>query len=139
MDLTNSYWHIELTEETKPLLAFQTNTAQYVWDRLPQGTAPSMSIMAEAVQDTIYTGGIAYCTTCYVDNIIVTSNSWEDHKKDLEKTIVTFMDRGWKANPAKSHLFMWIQHQFGTTNYRTRSTEGESNYGTPTPNKSEVS
>ena len=106
MDLTNSYWHIELTEETKPLLAFQTGSAQYIWHRLPQGTAPSMSIMAEAVQDTIYTGGIAYCTTCYVDNIIVTSDSLEEHKIDLEKTIRTFMGRGWKANPAKSHVFI---------------------------------
>ena len=61
-----------------------------------------MSIMAEAVQDTIYTGGISYCTTCYVDNIIETSDSLEEHKIDLEKTIRTFMGRGWKTNPAKS-------------------------------------
>ena len=106
MDLTNSYWHIELTDSTKPLLAFQTATAQFVWNRLPQGTSPSMSIMAEAVQDTIYSGGIAYCTTCYVDNIIVTSNSLEDHKKDLAKTIEVFQARGWKANPSKSHVFI---------------------------------
>lgn len=106
MDLTNSYWHIELTEETKPVLAFQTNTAQYVWNRLPQGTAPSMSIMAEAVQDTIYSGGIADCVTCYVDNIIVSSDSLEQHKKDLKRTIDAFIKRGWKANPAKSHVFI---------------------------------
>ena len=106
MDLTNSYWHIELTESTKPILAFQTSTAQYVWQRLPQGTAPSMSIMAEAVQDTIYSGGIADCTTCYVDNIIVTSDNLENHKKDLARTIAAFQHRGWKANPAKSHVFI---------------------------------
>ena len=106
MDLTNSYWHIELTDSTKPILAFQTSTAQYVWNRLPQGTAPSMSIMAEAVQDTIYTGGIADCCTCYVDNIIVSSNSREQHKKDLRRTIEAFTQRGWKANPGKSHVFI---------------------------------
>ena len=106
MDLTNSYWHIELEESTKPILAFQTSTAQYIWNRLPQGTAPSMSIMAEAVQDTIYQGGIADCTTCYVDNIVVASGSLQDHKRDLRRTIDAFVQRGWKANPAKSHVFI---------------------------------
>ena len=106
MDLTNSYWHIELTDDTKPILAFQTGTAQYVWNRLPQGTAPSMSIMAEAVQDTIYSGGIANCCICYVDNIIVVSDSLNQHKKDLRRTIEAFIKRGWKANPAKSHVFI---------------------------------
>ena len=70
IDLTNSYWHIELTEATKPIFAFQTSSAQYVWNRLPQGTAPSMAIMAEAVQDTIMSGGLSHCCVCYVDNII---------------------------------------------------------------------
>ena len=106
MDLTNSYWHIQLTDSTKPIFAFQTSTAQYQFNRLPQGTAPSMSIMAEAVQDTIYSGGIADCTTCYVDNIIVTSDSLENHKRDLRRTIDAFQARGWKANPAKSHVFI---------------------------------
>ena len=30
----------------------------------------------------------------------------EDHKKDLAKTIEVFQARGWKANPAKSHVFI---------------------------------
>ena len=106
LDLTNSYWHVELTEATKPILAFQTSTAQYVWNRLPQGTAPSMSIMAEAVQDTIYQGGIADCCLCYVDNIVIMSNSLEQHKKDLRRTVEAFQKRGWKANPSKAHLFV---------------------------------
>ena len=105
-DLTNSYWHVELTEATKPLLAFQTSTAQFVWNRLPQGTAPSMSIMAEAINDTIVTGGIADICMCYVDNLIIMSNSIEQHKKDLNRVIKVFMSRGWKANPSKTHFFI---------------------------------
>ena len=106
MDLTNAYWNIQLTDATKPILAFQTSSAQYVWNRLPQGTAPSMSIMAEAVQDTIYGGGVADCCMCYVDNLVISSDSLEQHKKDIRRTIEAFMKRGWKANPAKSHVFI---------------------------------
>ena len=106
LDLTNSYWNIELTEETKPILAFQTSSAQFVWERLPQGTSPSQSIMAECVADTIINGGIADCTLCYVDNIICMSESLQQHKKDLKRTIEAFQQRGWKANPEKSHLFI---------------------------------
>ena len=106
MDLSNSYWQIPLTEATKPIFAFQTSSAQYVWNRLPQGTAPSMAIMAEAVQDTIMSGGLSYCCVCYVDNIIVFSNSYEQHKQDLKKVVDGFIKRGWKANPAKSHLLI---------------------------------
>ena len=106
MDLTNSYWQIPLEESTKPIFAFQTSSAQYVWNRLPQGTTPSMAIMAEAVQDTILSGGLAYCCVCYVDNIIVFSNSYQQHKQDLKKVVQGFIRRGWKANPAKSHLLI---------------------------------
>ena len=106
IDLTNSYWHIPLSEATKPIFAFQTSSSQYVWNRLPQGTEPSMSIMAEAVQDTIMSAGLAHCCVCYVDNILVFSESYEQHKKDLQKVITGFMNRGWKANPAKSHLLI---------------------------------
>ena len=106
IDLTNSYWHIELTEATKPIFAFQTSSAQYIWNRLPQGTAPSMAIMAEAVQDTIMSGGLAHCCVCYVDNIIIFSDSYQQHKKDLTEVTKGFMKRGWKANPGKSHLMI---------------------------------
>ena len=106
IDLTNSYWNVELSESTKPILAFQTAEAQFLWNRLPQGTAPSMSIMAEAVQDTIQTGGISSICTCYVDNLLIMSESLEEHKQDLRKTVDTFISRGWKANPGKSHLFV---------------------------------
>ena len=106
VDLTNSYWNIQLSESTKPILAFQTAKAQYLWNVLPQGTSPSTSIMAQAVQDTLHTGGISDICTCYVDNIIVMSPNLEQHKKDLKKTIDAFIKRGWKANPSKSHLFV---------------------------------
>ena len=106
IDLTNSYWNIELEESTKPIFAFQTSSAQYIWQRLPQGAQPSMAIMAEAVTDTIMNAGIADTTSCYVDNIIVASESLQQHKRDLHRSIDGFMKRGWKANPEKSHLFI---------------------------------
>ena len=106
IDLTNSYWNIELTESTKRILAFQTSKAQYLWNRLPQGTSPSSGLMAHAVQDTIQSGNIQNIATCYVDNLLVMSDSLEQHKIDLKKTIQTFMKRGWKANCKKSHLMI---------------------------------
>ena len=73
--MINSYWHIELCDSSKNLLAFQTSNAQYVWNRLPQGAKPSMAIMAECVMDTIINGGIADCTLAYVDNLIIVSET----------------------------------------------------------------
>ena len=104
IDLTNSYWNIELTDETKPIFAFQTATAQYQFERLPQGCSPAMGIMAEAVTDTIMNGGIADICSSYVDNIMICSSSLETHKRDLHRVIMAFLQRGWKANAAKSHL-----------------------------------
>ena len=77
-----------------------------MWNRLPQGTAPSMSIMAEAINDTIITGGIANICMCYVDNLIIMSDSIEQHKKDLKKVNTVFMNRVWKADPSKTHFFV---------------------------------
>ena len=106
IDLTQSYWQIELTEATKPILAFQTAKAIYKWNRLPQGTSPSMSIMSQAVENVIHQGHIRDICECYVDNIIIFSSSREQHKKDLKKVIETFMKRGFKANSEKSHLMI---------------------------------
>ena len=142
MDLTNSYWQIELEEATKPILAFQTSQAQYVWNRLPQGTAPSMAIMAEGIMDTIQTGGIADCCTCYVDNIIVASESLEQHKKDLERSVKVFEKRGWKANPAKSHVYINTEcrlYRSEKSNNRTRPPKSGSHYGITTTHKPEIS
>ena len=106
VDLTWSYWQVPLTEETKPILGFQAQNAQFVWERLPMGITPSMAMLSESVADTICNGGIADCTTCYVDNILVSSDSLQSHKRDLKRMIETFQKRGWKANPQKSHLFI---------------------------------
>ena len=109
LDLTNSFWNIELDEASKPIFAFQTSNAQFVWNRLPQGCTPSSSLMAEAVTDTVMGAGIADCTSTYVDNIIITSDSVTQHKRDLYRTIEGFRKRGWKAVPEKSHLFIQDQ------------------------------
>ena len=106
IDLTNSYWNIELTESTKPITGFQTSKAQYMWNRLPQGLKPSMSLMARAVESVISEGGLRDCCQCYVDNIVISSKTLEEHKKDLKRVIETFMKRGFKANSEKSHLMI---------------------------------
>ena len=106
IDLTQSYWQIELTEATQRILAFQTAKAMYFWARLPQGTGPSMSIMSQAVEDVLHQGQLRNICEVYVDNIIIFSPNLEQHKKDLKKVIETFMKRGFKANSEKSHLMI---------------------------------
>ena len=106
IDLTNSYWNIELSETSKAITGFQTASAQYIWERLPQGLTVSMSIMSEAIDDTIKSGGIADICAAYVDNVIIMSDSYENHLNDIEKVFKTFSSKGWKANPKKTHLFI---------------------------------
>ena len=106
LDLSHGYWNIELTPSSKPIVAFSTLNATFVWNRLPQGLSVSMAIMAEAINQTIHEAGISAFTLCYVDNIIVISKSLEEHKIHLRKAIDAFIANGWKGRPSKSHLMI---------------------------------
>ena len=106
VDLSNGYWNIELTDSSKPIFAFHCNNSLFVWERLPMGCSVAQGIMAEAVDRTVQEEGLTDCCQIYVDNLLVVSDSIEDHKKDLQRTFQAFSKRGWKANPGKSTLFI---------------------------------
>ena len=106
LDLTNSFFQIPLTDVSKRICSFVGAGKQYIFNRLPQGLNISTSVMSEAVSDTLLSGGLASFVEAYVDNIIVISKTKEEHKVHLKKTVETFMKRGWKAKPNKSHVFI---------------------------------
>ena len=70
------------------------------------GCSVSQGNMAEAVDRTVQEEGLSDCCQMYMDNLLVVSDSLEDHKRDLHRTFAAFIKRGWKANPSKSTLFV---------------------------------
>ena len=106
LDLSAGYWNLELTESSQPLFAFHCNNSMYKWLRMPMGVSVAQGIMAQAIDETIKEEGLMAFVQAYIDNILIISETLEDHKRDLKTALQAFIKRGWKAHPGKSHLFI---------------------------------
>ena len=81
-DLSRGFYQVQLSEESKPLTAFCTPFGLYQWKRLPYGLKTSPTQFQKFMQKTL--SGLDYCCAVFIDDIIIFSDSWEDHLRDVE-------------------------------------------------------
>ena len=83
IDLRSGYHQIRIAEEDIPKTAFNTRYGHYEYTVVPFGlsNAPAafMTIMNDVFRD--YTGKFV---CCYLDDILVYSNSWDEHLQHVE-------------------------------------------------------
>ena len=83
-DMASGFWKVTMAPETKEESAFRTTSALYQWNVMPFGlsTAPGtferlMTLLLKWLQFKI--------CLCYLDDIIVFSNSFTEHLTRLEE------------------------------------------------------
>ena len=105
LDLSNSYWQIEVEEEHKARTAFSAGAlGHFEWNRLPFGlcNAPSSQqrLMSKVLKDYLMK-----CCVVYLDDILVFSRTFEDHLRDLQNVMDALAKAGLKLKPRKCDLF----------------------------------
>ena len=74
IDLSRGYWQVPIDDDSVPISAFVTPHGQFQWKFMPFGLRNAPELLA----------GLETFTGAYLDDIIIFSDTWDDHLKHLE-------------------------------------------------------
>lgn len=103
LDMASGYWQILIREQDRCKTAFTAGNQSWEWNRLPFGltTAPGTFVaMMRTVLD-----GVEHTMT-YLDDIIVFTDTWEEHVATLETVFQRMRLHHLQLQPAKCKLLL---------------------------------
>ena len=114
IDLTKGYWQIPVAPEDVHKTAFVTPDVQYEFTRMPFGMVNSGATLVRGLRKILEgMPGVG----SYVDDIVIYSDSWEDHIKTLKELFSRLRMARIKARPTKCLLgasrMEFLGHQVG--------------------------
>ncbi len=98
LDLTAGFHQIELEESCRDITTFGCPSGKYRFKRLPFGLKNASSIFQQTV-DKVLRGQSG--ADCYIDDILIYSETWEEHLVTLGKVLTRLEDAGLKVKRAK--------------------------------------
>ncbi|XP_042300045.1 uncharacterized protein LOC121917995, partial [Sceloporus undulatus] len=99
LDLTKGYWQIELRPEDREKTAFATPKGLFQFTRMPFGLHGAAATFQRLMDRVLQ--GLEFCAAAYIDDIIIFSDSWEEHIEHLTKVLGALRAAGLTANPKK--------------------------------------
>ena len=102
LDLSNAYQQLELEEDAKDLLTINTHKGLFRIERLNFGVSSAPAIF-QSVMDRMLSG--VKNVVCYLDDILITTRSVEEHKKVLSEVLQRLERHNIKAKLSKCEFF----------------------------------
>ena len=102
-DLLNAFWQIEIHPGARKYLAFITPDGLYEWTRMPFGVSGAPATQQRLI-DALLAGIKWVSAIAYMDDIIVFSETFEDHLRHLEILFSRCRKHKLQLNPKKSAL-----------------------------------
>ena len=102
IDLRQAYLHMEMTDDSKPLLTLNTHHGLYQLNRLGFGVASAPALWQKAIDQVLE--GIPQ-TECLLDDIITTGKNDEEHLANLELILKRCEENGLRLNVNKCQFF----------------------------------
>lgn len=103
LDVAWGYWHVEMDPNSIDKTAFVTNEGHYEWLVMPFGlkNAPStfQRIIQQILGDLLYKGAINY-----LDDIIIYSNTFDEHIKLLDEVLTRLSSHNVKLKIKKCYF-----------------------------------
>ena len=99
-DAYSGYWQTEVRPECQWLLGFVTHHGLWEWTPTPFGCKNSGSTFLRAIQEVLQP--IKQFTACYVDDMGVGADTWEQHLVNLREFFIAIRDAGVTLNLSKS-------------------------------------
>ena len=101
MDLLKGYWQVPLTDRAKQLSAFVTPDGLYQYQVMPFGMKNAPATFQRMINKLV--GRMEGCEA-YIDDVVVYSDSWEDHLICLRRVLTKFAEVNLTVNLAKSEF-----------------------------------
>ncbi|KAL1269050.1 hypothetical protein QQF64_031339 [Cirrhinus molitorella] len=102
LDLTKGYWQVAFTESAKPKTAFSTPSGHWQYRTLPFGLHGAPATF-QRMMDVLLRTHQAYAAV-YLDDVVIHSETWEEHLGQLRRVLMELRRAGLTANPRKCHL-----------------------------------
>ncbi|UYV78077.1 hypothetical protein LAZ67_16000034, partial [Cordylochernes scorpioides] len=104
LDLTSGFFQIHIPESDRDYFTFSLPWGRYRFTRLPQGAKNSAQVFQWAMN--LVLGDLLFkCVRLYIDDVIVYSDSHEQHVADITAVLERLSKFGLKAKYGKSYLF----------------------------------
>ena len=105
LDLKAGYWQVEMAEECKAYTAFTCGPLGfYECDTMPFGATNAPATFQRLMHDCLGELNMNWCIV-YLDDIIIFSDTKEEHLKRLEAVFQKLCAAGLKLKPSKCFLF----------------------------------
>ena len=104
LDLTSGYWQVPLDEEARDKSAFVTRNELWRWKVLPFGLTSAPSTF-ERLMEKVLRGLHWQTVLIYLDDVVVFSQSVEQHLERLEEVLARLRSAKLKLKPKKCELF----------------------------------
>uniref|UniRef100_A0A8C1KT19 Gypsy retrotransposon integrase-like protein 1 n=1 Tax=Cyprinus carpio TaxID=7962 RepID=A0A8C1KT19_CYPCA len=98
MDLSKGYWQIPLTSPSRPLTAFRTPRGLFHFKVLPFGLHGAVATFQRLIDQVLR--GLPFAAA-YLDDIVIYSNTWEEHVQHLAEVLQRLQNAGLTVNPTK--------------------------------------
>jgi len=98
IDLAKGYWQVPVAPESRKYTAFTTGGHTFQFRRMPFGLVSAPAIFSRMMRKLI--DGIDGIDN-YLDDVIIYSNSWEEHLCTIEKFCKRLHDHNLTARPKK--------------------------------------
>ncbi len=99
LDLCKGYWQVPLDNDSKQYRAFRTPSGLYHFTVLPFGLHGAPATF-QRLMDQVLRGCEGWAAA-YLDDVIIFSNSWEEHLTHLEETLKRIQEAGLTLNVKK--------------------------------------
>ena len=97
------FWQIQISEEDKFKTAFTTPFGHYKWNVMPFGLKNALSEFQNIMNDIF--NSFSHFTIVYIDDVLIYSNSINEHWKHLYSFLETIKQNGLVVSAKKIKLF----------------------------------
>ena len=111
LDLCSGYYHISLTEEAKKKTAFVTADGKYQWNVVPFDLATTINTFQYLMSTVLI--GLNNFTFTYLDDVLVFSETYDDHLHHLNIVFEKFQKASLKIRLSKCQFFKTHLHYLG--------------------------
>ena len=134
IELTHAYQQMALDKQSRELVAINTHKGLYCYTRLPFGVASAPAIFQKTM-DTVLQG--LPKVICYLDDILVTGSTEEEHLSNVEKVLQRLQRYGIRAKRAKCEFLSasveYLGHRVDATGLHTTQSKVEAIQKAPQP------
>ncbi len=122
IDIKSAFWQIELDEASRPLTAFSTPTGHYQFRRMPFGLSNS-PLTYMRLMNNVLKGLIGNTASVFLDDILIVSQTEEEHFHKLNKVFARLVSAGLKVKLEKCRFLqekvIYLGHQIDSQGLKT--------------------